>query len=339
MAVKQGNKPKKEILYNERGSSLIGVAIMCLALGFLVTGGIFLVKNYSVIEADQASTDYFGDIEVALKEFAARTGRYPCPAPLTVAPNEVAPDGTEFGKEGVGNCNGGPVHNGTFRANGTGGSVRIGAVPVRSLHLPDYKMMDGYGKRYFYAITESLATAGTDVRSDEGAITILNEDGHSISDAAGNIVYALVSPGTDDRGAYNAEGVLIQNCDTTADAGQNCSFITSASPTATFTSSGVKRFDVGDETFTHSFAFHANSVPYKWDSGVWDACNGVCFSGNQNRTVACRDHRGAATGDDNCNHTPKPAGFRVCSLPSCYWEESDWRNCTPGAGIGVAIGN
>lgn len=337
MAVKQGSKPKN-ILSCETGSSLIGMAIMTLALGFLVTGGIFLIKNYGVIQSDQTSTDHFRDIQVALKEFAAREGRYPCPAPLSVAPDQIAADGTEFGKEGAGNCNGGPVHDGTFRATGTGGSVRIGALPVRSLHLPDYKMMDGYGKRYFYAITESLATNGTDVRNDEGAITILNEAGHSVSDATGNIVYALISPGKDDRGAFNADGVMIQACNTTTEAGDNCAFITSASPVATFTSSGEKKFDVGDDTFTHSFAFHANSVPYKWDSATWTSCNGVCFSGDQSRTVACRDHRGTAVDDARCSHTPKPTGFRVCSMPPCYWETGGWQNCVAGTGIGTQVG-
>lgn len=334
MKIIQGFIPEKK-LCSERGSSLIGMAIMTLALGFLVTGGIFLIKNYSVIKADQTSVEYFRDIQTALNDFVAREGRYPCPAPLTVGIDEVAADGTEFGKEGAGSCAGGPVHDGTFRANGTGGTVRIGAVPVRTLHLSDRQMMDGYGKRYFYAITEALAVPGTDVRNDEGAITLENESGDSLSDAAGRIVYALMSPGTDDRGAFDAEGNQILNCNTSTDAGKNCRFLTSASPNADFISSTVKKFNVGDETFTHSFAFHANSVPYKWDTGVWDPCNGVCFSGDQNRSVSCRDHKGKPAKDaTKCNHTAKPIGYRVCSLPPCYWDTSGWATCVPGTGIG-----
>ncbi len=319
----------------EQGSSLIGIAILTLALGFLITGGIYLMQNYDVIHSDQESVDHFRDVQTALNDFVAREKRFPCPAPLDLAPDTIAADGTEFGKEGSTACTG-ALYDGTYRATGRDGiAVRIGAVPVRSLHLSDKQMVDGYGKRYIYAITEALATTGTDVRNDLGAITINTQNGHSISDVSGQIVYALISAGSDDRGAFNMQGDMILPCEAGTVAGSNCDFIANPTPSATFVSSTEKSFGVGSSSFTHSFAFQANAVPYKWNAGPWAECDGVCFSGDQDRTVHCEDHRGTTVIDSFCSHTPKPIIFRVCSLPPCYWDANAWGTCAAGTGIGT----
>ena len=332
MAILRGVTPNN--FNSERGSSLIGVAILMLALGFIVTGAIYLMQNYDTIHSDQESVESMREIETALMDFVAREKRYPCPASLTLAPDQVAADGTEFGKEGSGNCTAG-VYNGTFRAIGRNGQpVRIGAIPVRTLNLSDQKMTDGYGRRYFYAITEALATPGTDVRNDLGVISIETQHGDPISDVSGHIVYAIISPGTDNRGAYDAQGKLLEPCEAGTDAYNNCRFTQVANPPATFTASSEKSFGVGSNTFTHTFAFHANSIPYRWYAAPWNECDGVCFSGDQDRLVQCRDNRENAAPDANCSHTPKPINYRVCSLPPCYWDAGPWQNCTAGAGFG-----
>ena len=336
---------------NEKGSSLIGVAILMLALGFIVTGAIYLMQNYETIYSDQDSVEGLREIETSLMDFVAREGRYPCPASLTLAPDQEDPvDGTVYGREGPTNCNAAGTYSGTFRAIGRGGAnVRIGAIPVRSLNLPDSKMVDGYGRRYFYAITEDMASPGADVQNDLGVISIENQNGDPISDVSGHIVYALISPGPDDRGAYDEQGNLLQPCQAGTDAYNNCRFTTVTNPPATFTASSQKSFGVGANTFTHTFAFHANTIPYRWFTTPWDACGEanfslsppreICFSGTQYRTVECRDNRGTVVADSECSHTPKPEADRVCSLPPCRWNAGAWEICVPGVGIGTDIFN
>lgn len=321
-----------------------------LALGFIITGAIYLMQNYETIYSDQESVEGLREIETALMDFVAREGRYPCPASLILAPDETAGDGTVYGREGPSNCNAG-LYNGTYRAVGTGGAnVRIGAIPVRSLNLPDSKMVDGYGKRYIYAITEDMASPGTDVQNDMGAISIENQNGDAISDSPGQIVYALISPGTDERGAYDVQGNLLQPCQNGTDAWNNCRFTVIANPPATFTASSQKSFGVGADTFTHTFAFHTNTIPYRWYTTPWNNCGElrfqltpvpreVCFSGTQQRTVECRDNRGTVVADANCSHTPKPDDDRPCSLPPCRWNAGPWETCIPGVGIGTDIFN
>ncbi len=316
--MKFSNQQIKRI--SQSGSSLIGVAILTLAMGFIITGGIYLIQNYDVIQSDQKSVDYSRDIEDAIQNFVAMEGRYPCPAPL-----DAAPDTATFGKEGAAACHGGAVLAGTHRVIGNGGeTVRIGAVPVRTLNISDKMIADGYNKRYIYAITEKLATAGTNARTDLGAITIQDENGNSVSDTSGHVVFALISPGEDERGAYDLQGSLLKPCDTATNAGKNCDFTD-----ATFIATTTKSYATGSSSFTHNFAFHANAMPYKWFTGAWNACHDVCFSGNQERPVECRDNRNVVAADVKCSvHTPRPRSGRACSLPPCYWDPGSWDTCS-----------
>ena len=323
---------KKFNISDSKGSSLLAMAITMLALGFLTTGGIYLYQNYDIITADQKSVDYSREVEAALKNFVAMEGRLPCAAPLN-----AAPDDADFGKEAPGPCEGAALADGTYRMTGRAGmQVRVGAVPVRTLNIPDKMMMDGYGRRYVYAITEKLASPGADVKTDEGAIYLMTDDGggaQSISDQSGLIIYALMSPGDDDRGAFDEQGKLIQACESGTKAGNNCAFLDTPGSSATFVAYPKKSFGIGSDSFTHTFAFLATPAAYKWHADQWGECLGVCFSGNQTRAVNCRDYRSAIVDDSFCSHTPKPIDARVCGLPPCYWDAGPWRNCTAGAGF------
>lgn len=308
----------------QSGSSLVGVAILTLALGFLITGGIYLLQNYNTIQSDQTTVDYTRTIQDAIANYVALEGRYPCPAPLDAQLDTV---GDSFGKEASVNCN--AVAAGTFRVAGTNSElVRIGAVPVRTLGLPDRMIADGYGKRYIYAITESMTKNSTKPQTDLGAITIENTNGVSISSTPGRVTYALMSPGEDDRGAYNIDGQLLANCDETAIAGNNCGFTN-----ATFIVAD-KIFTDNSNSFTHSFAFEANETPYRWHVTPYSDCSAGCFVGTQTRAVTCRDDRNQIANEVNCNHTPRPEISRVCAQPTCHWfvRRSTRTVCSGGTG-------
>lgn len=312
-----------------RGSSLLGIAMTMLALGFLMTGAIYLYQNYDVIVSDQKSVDNTREIENALKNFLAMEGRLPCPAPLN-----AAPDSANFGKEDA-TCLGGAVLAGTYRAIGrSGATVRVGAVPVRTLNISDKMMMDGYQRRYVYAVTEKLASPTADMKIDEGAIYLNNQNGDPVSDQSGHIIYAVMTAGNDDRGSFDAQGQLVEACEGGTDAWNNCDFLTTANPDAIFMARAERAWGVGSTSFSHTFAFMASPSAYKWHSDTWSPCNGVCFSGDQNRPVNCRDYRSNVVADANCSHTPKPIDYRLCGLPPCYWDAGPWRNCTAGGGFG-----
>jgi len=78
----------------QAGSSLIGVAILTLVMGFLMTGAIYLMQNYDSIKSDQKTVDTSITLQQGMKNFVAINKRYPCPARI-----DIAPDQPNFGLE------------------------------------------------------------------------------------------------------------------------------------------------------------------------------------------------------------------------------------------------
>lgn len=124
---------------------------------------------------------------------------------------------------------------------GCPGFVKIGTLPTRNLGLTDDYMVDGYGKRYIYAVTERLASPNFNPNANLGAVDITDSAGNSLSRQRAHIKYIFFSPGIDDRGAYDIDGGRIQPCNRAVLAGENCDFQFAAFADATFLSSFFKQ--------------------------------------------------------------------------------------------------
>jgi hypothetical protein len=327
----------------ESGAGLIAMAFLILVLGFMGTSALYLYDNYELIDDDQTSVDHSKKIQKAILAFAAREGRFPCPAPIN-----ASIDSSTYGKEVSTNCLGGALGTGTFRTVGRGGeTVRVGTVPTRSLNIPDEYMVDGYGKRFIFAVTERMATPGTNIDSEQGVISVTNDDGHHMTALDGHAIFALVNFGTDDRGAYDVDGNLLAACQASTDAGNNCRFQTQANAPATFVTTLSKSYGSESHNFEHNFAFYSNQPPFRWVTGDWGVCDGVCFTGSQNRVVQCQN---VASGEivnvsdanlnnaaaNPCIHSPKPVTSQVCSLGPCLWRQNvPWGACGPAGNLRI----
>ena len=146
-------------------------------------------------------------IDEALQLFLSRNGRYPCPAPLN-SPLDGANFGIEAGlaPPAAPDCN---------------AKIVIGAIPVRTLNLPDDFISDAWGGRFTYAVTAPLATPNQ-YNSDEGAISVVDSAGNSQITPQGSAHYVTVSHGTNNVGATLIEGVGSIPCDATTQEGANC---------------------------------------------------------------------------------------------------------------------
>ncbi len=120
--------------------------------------------------------------------------------------------------------------------------VRIGAVPTRTLGLPDEMMFDGWGNRIVYAVSEAFVApdkydaekypeivyANTFYGRKRG-LTIKDAYDHTIENAS--VPWLIMSPGADKRGAYNRKGERAVMCSNTGLAHENCNdddvFVTS----------------------------------------------------------------------------------------------------------------
>jgi len=146
------------------------------------------------------------EVEEALVQHLQQFGTLPCPASITAAPDTIL-----YGS--ATDCLAMPVPAGITRT-ATGRSipdpstqfVRMGAVPVRTLDLPNQSMLDGWGNRILYIVTQKLTQDG-EYSNDDGGIFIEDAAGNDMTSLAGNIQYILLSHGPDEKGAYSADGV------------------------------------------------------------------------------------------------------------------------------------
>ncbi len=228
---------KCELISDERGILLINMAFMILVLGGFFLAGTHLFEIWSRVNSKTVTNDKMSYIQNALEQYYTVNQRYPCPAPLD-APIDGTSGSTGFGFEISNVCPATGNIDGTFastglatdlRSDGTLRNVRTGAVPVRTLGIPDDYMFNADKQRYVYAITTDYADSGQiPLLGEEGAITIEDRGGNNATNEAGNIVHLVMSPGNDINGAYNMEGNLVSPCNATAASGENCNYNTNA---------------------------------------------------------------------------------------------------------------
>lgn len=235
---------------DERGISLIAMAFVILIIGLFAAAGTRLYDTYNVYRTAAETDEKMEAIQTALVRYFAHNGRYPCPAALDAPIDD--PTG-RYGVEVTSNCAGSATPEaGTFRAAGRDGrTVRTGAVPVRTLGLPDSFLIDGYNRRLVYAVTESYAVAGETMRGDNGGIFIIDGNDQPATGTPGNVVQIVYSMGWDNNGSYLASGQQAAPCDPAAPlSGENCNFDTDA----VFRNS-VNKSTRDDSLFVHKISY------------------------------------------------------------------------------------
>jgi prepilin-type N-terminal cleavage/methylation domain-containing protein len=234
---------------NEKGFSLVEVAIVLFISGLVFTMVMFAYKTYATSETLEITQEAIETTQQANFFYRLIYATYPCPADPTLAPNHA--------QYGVANCTAAGVTRLVGRdadnADGdndplTGGDiVLMGAVPFRTLLDPDgdgdetdkvYPTyvakhgFDSWGNSLTYAVTESLTDIDTDLDGnndfvydkDRGAIDIVDEGLYldpdpivkkqqaSLLQNWGTAHLVVLSHGPNGVGAYNREGNRVQIC-------------------------------------------------------------------------------------------------------------------------------
>jgi prepilin-type N-terminal cleavage/methylation domain-containing protein len=214
-----GIGPLRLAAFMAAGYSLIELCVVMIIVG-LLTAAFFKYLDVSIKEKQRADLKAgVVDINSAIVNFLNKNGRLPCPAPENAAPGDAV-----YGHEAA--CDG-AAHGGTALVSGRkeGGvalKVRIGSLPTRDLNIPDLAMLDPYGRRYSYAVTEKLADADTGNDPAEGAIEVKDEKDKSVLSSPGIARYVVFSHGPDGKGAYALEGGQYAPCDAARLDGKNC---------------------------------------------------------------------------------------------------------------------
>jgi type II secretory pathway pseudopilin PulG len=220
----------------QKGFSLVDVSILVAILGLLMAS----LLSYNTIKREtngwQRTNASLDQAKEAIQQFYRLNLRLPCPAPINLRPGV-----TGYGTEPTGALACGGAGAPTWAANGmvkvirSAGSrtVRIGALPTRSLGLADPFGLDGWDRKIGYAVIEDLATSPAlfdgfvppAALADE-PITILSAlpSTRAVSLSTGDAVaYVIFSFGPDGEGAIGSGGATFRACGaaTRWDA-QNC---------------------------------------------------------------------------------------------------------------------
>lgn len=214
-------------LKNSKGFTLIEIAMVLAVGGLLIASFSSYLLNFHKLAQQKDMRNRMTIITTAVQEFLEVNGRMPCPASLT-----DAIDTANFGREvsdAVTLCNAVPTGGGVFVSGSGATRVIKGAVPVRSLNLPDDYIFDVYGNRFTFAVTANQATVGLTFSDNDGAITVRDSGGIVIVPDATAVPpipgasFIIVSHGRNRHGGYTTEGALFGNCsDGSTDEQENC---------------------------------------------------------------------------------------------------------------------
>jgi prepilin-type N-terminal cleavage/methylation domain-containing protein len=227
---------------SRRGFSLLEMSIVMVIIAAVVASGAMMGQS-TIDTARKVSTNNKLDaIEAALMAYRQAYNRLPCPGDATLT--DSAANAATYGVEAAnkGSCTGSlPAANASYtlgvNSNTSSpvlsGSVVVeGAVPVRTLGLPDEFQLDGWGRKIAYAVpapyTASNAFVTYGISPSCGAITVENAaHGYRTQTA----VYALVSYGPDGHGGYVKTGTRFNGKSTNADEDVNAHYNSSGSDT------------------------------------------------------------------------------------------------------------
>ncbi len=207
---------------HDKGFTIVEMALVMLIgavlLGAISTGLVAAARQAQLKE----TKDKIEQIDLAMQLHLNLNGRLPC-----VADPQAAPDTVNFGVEvSAANCDTVGAVGGSFTTAGRGGrNVMIGAVPTRTINLPDDYQFDAWGNRFTFAVTARLAEAGGYNR-EEGAIFVNDSAGNPVVlNPPGSGHYITFSHGPSAQGATSFQGVAIPGAACAAAAtmdGENC---------------------------------------------------------------------------------------------------------------------
>lgn len=182
------------------GFSLVELSIVLAILGVVTAGGLTIGASVVEQQANIASNTQLDEIDKAIKDYYQVNGFLPCPARSTVALG----GGATFGV--ATDCSAAVVAGVT-----DAGTVRVGALPVRTLGLRDRMIADEFGNRYIYAVTETQAVDAPGFEANNGAIRVNDNSGAAISTT---VSYIVLSTGNDGKGSvrYQTGGTLPNAC-------------------------------------------------------------------------------------------------------------------------------
>lgn len=213
-----------------RGIGLFEACLFLIALGVMIIPATAIYNQYRDRQRLDITNANMAQVQSALDTFYLNKGFFPCPAP-----RNVPVDNADFGKAVTGCGTGTPA--GTASAPSTRtvtvptgtptpppiAGVSIGALPVRTLGLPDNMSLDGWNHLLVYAVTKDYTTLATSHKNLlYGGISVVDSAGNTATAYPSVGVYIVATSNPDGSGAYRMTGTLEAPCPATGLAAINC---------------------------------------------------------------------------------------------------------------------
>jgi hypothetical protein len=302
--IAMGKGDKKNIRDSRvRGIGLLELSFFIAVSGLLVATGSPFYKVYENHKHTDVTNATLTQVKTALNTYYQKNGYLPCPAPRNVAydkpnfgmawpgtsPSHCSITGGAQASDGTADASGRVVN----PASGTNWPIRIGAVPVRTLGLPDTAAIDSWGNLLTYAVTEQYAVPASAPKDMlHGAITITDSKGNSVTASPGIAVFAVVAAGANSVGAWRPEtGTQPVSCPYSSPAGSyniaslatsNCNDHGKFIATTLMSNSGT-------HLFTNMIAFQADTQACSPQTTASYIPNSVTFLLSTNGTMATGD--------------------------------------------------
>ena len=274
----------------KKAFSLIELSIAIIVISVVITGILSVVgvnKNNSNIKI---TNDRIKVINRALGEFVRVNKRLPCPASIKA----IKITDATYGAEGTaaGTCTAGT---GVYLSTATGANKMVyGMVPTKTLGLSSDYGEDNFGNKIAYIVDKDYTSSTTFSTASTVIIGQKYVNGALTADVA-NAIYALVSYGANQSGAFSAK-TSNQNA-ASSDADEMYNYATSfndAAKTANFSQILVKSTE--RSTVFDDIVYYRNRDDFLKDNNAGNIVNSnITSSANITSTPICTTTGGGST--------------------------------------------
>ena len=273
-AGQETSKTKDETTHTQQsGFTLVEISIAIIIVGLLITPLFKLYETYLTEKQVRETRETIELIVTEMETYRNIQGAYPCPAPMNEARNSAS-NGRAMNSNDCsaayftglpqvpGECSGGICLKSSTRAATS--DIILGTVPFRELQMNEESVLDGYGNRLLYAVTQDLTNI-TSFNSEAGGIRIVDTASNKLT-PDDNAMFLLLSFGPSEEGAYSKNGILKRACVSTSAEENNCIDDYASSTVAVdaiFTYAPVTSA-TGATNFDHQIQFHSTNQQRLW---------------------------------------------------------------------------
>jgi prepilin-type N-terminal cleavage/methylation domain-containing protein len=259
--------------HRQKGFTLIEISISIIVIGLMIAPLFRLYDTYLIEKRIRVTQMALQTVVSEMEAYRDIQGAYPCPAPMTAA-RTAATNGAAMNTgdcsaayfaaipQVAGECLDGICLKSSVRAGAS--DIIVGTVPFRNLQMTEEDVLDGYGNRLLYAVTQDL-TDITTFNSEEGGISVIDTAGNDLV-PDNDTMFLLLSYGSSKNGAYNKNGLQGLACPTTGPEVENCidDFASSTiTADAVFTYAPVTNAG-GANDFDHQMHFFSTEEQKLW---------------------------------------------------------------------------